>query len=357
MTHQHLIHRQHQARRARAELRLRARQLRAAAVGGAVALGAIAAPAPAATVTINTAVNGTQFIGGGDDLVITADGSISAPGLGNDGVRESTRGASIGSISNAGSIEAGYDTDGAGIGVVEATVEGDITNSGSIVAIEAISLASATVNGNIANSGSLEGEFYGISAWWSAIAGAIQNEAGGSIESIDAFGFSGIDLYLSSVSNGISNAGSITGGFMDAIYISSAEINGGITNTGSIQGGEDLDSGEVVYGGLGVYGSAVITGGITNSGSIQGDDEDGFAWTGSISISTPAQVTGGITNSGSLTGPLQIFGSDGAGGGIDVTNSGDIDLQSSQSGISGDFTQTGTGTLAMTLMSFSDYTG
>ncbi|WP_295881306.1 hypothetical protein [uncultured Thiohalocapsa sp.] len=348
MTPSHLLHRCHQSRRAKTALRLRARQLRAATVGGAVALGAIAVPGPtqAATVTINTAVNGTQFIGGGNDLEITAGGSITAPGSGSgdDGVRESAPGASIGSINNAGSITA---TD-SGIGASTGATVGDISNSGSISAGLGIGLFAATANGNITNSGSIEGFFVGISAAGSStIDGAIQNQAGGTVSG--SF-FSGIQVSGGSVSNGISNAGSITG--FDAISIFSAEINGGITNTGSIQGGYITD--RIIGGGLGVYSSAVITGGITNSGSIEGDNR--VSEDGSIFISSPAQVTGGISNTGSLTGLLQIFGSDGAGGGIDVTNSGDIDLLDSESNISGDFTQTGTGTLAITLLAFGDYT-
>jgi hypothetical protein len=52
---------------------------------------------------------------------------------------------------------------------------------------------------------------------------------------------------------------------------------------------------------------------------------------------------------------LGIVGSDGAGGGIDVVNSGIIDIGASESVISGDYTQQAGGAFKLTLKNFPDY--
>lgn len=79
----------------------------------------------------------------------------------------------------------------------------------------------------------------------------------------------------------------------------------------------------------------------------------------SIAVATDA-VGGDITNTGGLRGDLWIAGSNAAGDGIGLTNRGSIDLGVPavySSLISGDFTQTAAGSLAMTILSFGDYAG
>jgi hypothetical protein len=48
-----------------------------------------------------------------------------------------------------------------------------------------------------------------------------------------------------------------------------------------------------------------------------------------------------VGHSGYIRGALMLFGTDGSGGGIDVTNTGSIDLGTGASHISGSFSQPG----------------
>lgn len=300
---------------------------------------------------------------------IRNSGSISA---GFDGIAVSSSSSVAGSIINSGSITTdafdGIFVDGG------STVGGDIRNTNQIqagsdgIAVE----SSSSVNGDIANSGSITAGFDGIFLFGGTnVDGTIDNS--GSITAGD----NGIFLQSSaSVQTGIVNSGSIVTGDGvgpgtsgdDGIDIESSSVVGGITNApgGSIQADEDgidIDFGSTVVGdvtnaagasiqadddGIDIDHFAGIVGAIVNDGSITAKDA-------AITITSSSGVTGGIMNDGSLTGALRVLGGDGFGGGIDLLNTGLVDLGVSESFISGDFTQDAGGTLAVTLRNFGDY--
>ncbi|MFM8332286.1 MAG: PEP-CTERM sorting domain-containing protein, partial [Candidatus Methylumidiphilus sp.] len=180
-------------------------------------------------------------------------------------------------------------------------------------------------------------------------------------------GDDGIDINTSSVVTGaVVNSGRIEAD-SDGIHVSyAAQVQGGISNTatGVIQvGGDGIDvswngaqaqaiSNEgtitAAQSGIEVDSTAHIVGAISNSGSITGD-------LASIFIESGSSVGGGISNSGTLTGPLKIDGDDGLGGGIDVVNSGTIDIGASESFISGDYAQQAGGKFKLTLKNLTDY--
>ena len=216
----------------------------------------------------------------------------------------------VASVTNAGTItvnDNGIEIGGGG------SVSGNVVNSGTIQASnDGVVLSSGTITGELRNSGSIIGDQDGIYVDDSSeIQGGIINEAGAEIVSSDA---DGIDLNNSSTLASITNAGTITAG----------------------------DNGIEIG-----FGSSV--GSITNTGTITGDDA-------SIDVTESSVVQNGIDNSGTLTGQLDVAGTDGSGDGIDLANSGSIDIGTVASLLSGDFSQTGSGVLAMTVLAFGDYT-
>ena len=250
-------------------------------------------------------VNNSSSITGG--IVNASGGTITSAG--SDGI-DINDGSIVASITNAGTITA--DDNGIEIGR-DASISGDVVNSGTIDADnDGIELDTGTITGVLRNSGVISGDNDGIYVNdTSSIQGGIVNEAGGEIVSDFA---DGIDINDGSTVASITNAGTIT-----------ADDNG-------IE-----------------IGASSTVGSITNTGTITGDDA-------SIDADATSLVQNGIDNSGTLTGQLDVDGTDGSGGGIDLSNSGSIDILDSESLLSGDFTQTGTGALAVMLLSFGDYT-
>jgi len=126
---------------------------------------------------------------------------------------------------------------------------------------------------------------------------------------ISSRGTAAISITNSSLSNGLSNSGTISADFL-GISISESLINDGIFNSGAINAGNT---------GIKIFSTSTISGGISNTGVISvGDDFDGLVISDSV-------VSGDIFNSGSIlaTGSgegLLIFSST-----IDdISNSGTI---------------------------------
>jgi hypothetical protein len=261
--------------------------------------------------TISAGQEGIELSGATVQQGIVNAGSITAA---EDGILIDSAATLNGGIDTSGTISA---QGGDGIRIDQAsTVSGGISNSGSITAsggtvdepsdgIE-VSGLSTTVTGNIVNSGSINAETDGIDISQSA---SVQGDVRNAEDGVITAGESGIEIdAAATVTGNVSKAGEIDSD--DGVQINNAEVQGSISNTGTIDADED---GIVIYG-------------------------------------TGTQVQQGVSNSGTLTGGLAIYGTDGAGGGIDVLNTGEIDLGSSTSFISGDFTQLSAGELALELL-------
>jgi len=267
-----------------------------------------------------------------------------------------------GDISNAGTISAGFD----GIFVSDtAKVEGSVTNTvGAVIDTgqDGISITSTATVGAISNEGTITTAFDGIFVSDAAkVEGSITNAAGAFIDA----GQDGISTTFSATVGDISNEGTITADFDGVFVDAGSTVNGTITNavTGRIDVVDDgIDIGNSTVGGgisnLGIIASgdnaidigstSTITGGINNAGTIT-------AATASIDI-TAGSIVNGITNTGTLTGALRVAGESNSGAGIDLQNNGGrVDIGESESVISGDFSQDGSATLAITLRNFADY--
>jgi len=230
---------------------------------------------------------------------------------------------------------------------------------------------STVINGGVRNAGTIRSSNQagygndGIGVYaGTTVNDGITNAAGGRIDTATNNGDDGIAVEGGNVFGGIGNAGQIDSA-SDGIRLgNSARVRGALNNDGTIHAAEDgiritrdawleqdlVNAGTIEAGGRGiavnavgiVYGNIINTGTITSAGT-------------AIEVSL-ADVYGGISNAGTVTGGLNILGDDGTGRGIDVTNTGHMDLVTSTSTIFGDFSQP-SGTLAMTLLSFGDYTG
>lgn len=243
-------------------------------------------------------------------------GTIDVSGPTSDGITVSSSDVS-GGIHNAGTINAG--NTGIAVDYSGSSIEQGITNTGTIDALYGLYISSASVSGGITN------------------------EAGGLIDSGDV----AIGVYYGNIAGGITNKGTIRAGNQgtwanDGIGLSySTTVTGDITNAAggvidtATNGGDD---------GISVESTSAINGAIVNAGTLDAGDND------ALYVTSGSSVSGGVSNSGSLTGGLAISGTDGTGGGIDVLNTGEIDLGSSTSFISGDFTQMSTGELAMMVL-------
>ena len=188
--------------------------------------------------------------------------------------------------------------------------------------------------------------------------GTINNDSGGQ----------GINIFGSSLSNGLANNGTINGVDNSGILIdNSSNVSGGISNTNIISStnyiGFQLDNGSTLNGGItnsgkiisnssnnpAVYigNNSVVSGNINNSGTIHafgvGDgfqinnssvngsitnSNSGTIWGGGsgLILRVLANVSGNITNSGIITGDanngLALFSTASVGG--NITNSGTI---------------------------------
>ena len=305
-----------------------------------------------------------------DIAAATADGGTLAAGL-----------------VNAGSVAS---QDNAGIRVYAGTLDGGLRNtaSGRVSAPSdhGIYLDVGAIGGGLSNAGLIESGGTGLEVRGETLDGGVANTG-----TLTSTGGDGIVLSLAAASGAVVNAGSIVADGGDGLRLSVASAADGVTNTGSIQaiaGGVVVDSGSALEGdihnaagaeiragvgidliessvggtltnagkitagsGIAISAGAEVAGGLRNDGIIDAD----------VSIAVSADsVSGTVVNTGALIGALSLAGTDASGDGIDLLNSGTIDLGMASLGpslISGDYTQTAGGSLALTLLSFADYAG
>jgi hypothetical protein len=290
-------------------------------------------------------------------------------------------------IVNAGTIGS---QDNAGIRVYAGTLTGGVANTdtGRINAPndDGLFLDIETIEGGVSNAGAIESGGVGVNVRAQSLDGGVTNS--GTVTSSDG---DGIVLSLAAASGGVLNAGTIVANGGHGMSLSVADLGDGITNTGLIQSiasGIALDSGSAVTGdihnasdgairasvgidlvdsrisggianageimagsGIAISGGTEVSGDLTNDGTIDADV--------SIAVSSDS-ISGDVTNTGTLIGDLSLAGTNASGDGIDLVNSGAIDLDLPSLGlslVSGDYTQTGAGSLAITLLPFADYVG
>ena len=287
--------------------------------GGIINSGTVSGPAGAAALMLARGASVAAGLGGG----VNNDGTVSG---GVAGIKMVSAGAINGGITNSGLIQntstPGNLIDYAAILMQDGGLAtGDIVNqpNGRIVgAGQGISLYThSTISGNINNFGTIFGlaphgagiqvqatPSGGQPSDASTLIGAITNQSGAKIS---GFGY-GIRAYKnSSVTNGITNGGLISGSTQYGVGLEqNSTLSGGVVNQGTILGH---------VAGLWL-GTSVINGGVINQGSISGGAYGG------LRVSTSATLSGGITNSGILTsstssGLLVAYGSSISGG---ITN-------------------------------------
>ena len=205
-------------------------------------------------------------------------------------------------VTNGGSITGtaniGEET-GAGILLIdEATIFGDIENTGTITGTgEAIALKiGSEVIGNINNESAITGGDFGILLQDnSTVTGTITNSADANITGTTA---AGILLQGGFINNGINNETDATiNGELAGIYLQPYE--NGSTIDSQIQGGVNNDG--TIRGETGIFleGDSTLAGGISNQGLIDGD---------SIGIVNQGTINGGIDNEGGhISGDTGIF--------------------------------------------------
>jgi hypothetical protein len=272
-------------------------------------------------------------------------------------------GSLSGGIANSGSIT----SDGnAAIRVYADALTGGVSNVGAISAANdaGIDLQIGTIADGLTNAGTIASGGDGFAVQGDAVDGGFTNGAAGSITSSNA---DAVRLSVSAFAGGIYNAGSLAATAGNALSVNDGSYGGGVTNAGAIQaesGGIAIGSDGTVAGEIRNEAGASIGAGVgidLAGGSEAAGIVNAGGITAQVSLSVPTDaVSGAVVNTGTMTGDLWLAGSNAAGDGIDLTNSGSIDLGVPavyDSLVSGDFTQTGSGSLAMTVLTFSDYAG
>jgi len=315
---------------------------------------------------------GAQIIGGNFGISVTQ--STVAGGIVNSGsISGGVGGIAINYSSLSGGItnraSASINGTGSGIELFNSSITGGIVNSGSITGYHnnaisiaggsmvdyiantgsintpgwtGIALSRSTITGGLTNSGSISGNVNGINITFSSLAGGITNSIGGTISAPMLSAGKGINIVGNSDGGStvdfIANLGGAINGGSTGIRLYFATMTGGITNSGSIGGGWG-------NGGIAIV-SSTLVGGLTNTvgGTISGDDNHGVhivkslvdsianigglitAGATGIYVIQQASITGGITNSGSIGGgAIGIFISDSTiAGGIKNTVGGTI---------------------------------
>jgi len=250
-----------------------------------------------------------------------------------------------------------------------------VTNTGtgtlSAPSDSGIYLDVGTIHDGVFNAGRIESKYSGIEVRGTSLAGGFSNS--GTIASTDG---DGVAFVLDSFTGDLENSGTVTADARDGLAVNVSTFDGGIVNAGIIQADEGsgilIGSGAVVTGdlrnaaggrvgaqtGIALGGGSRLGGQLINDGTIEADV--------SIGVADDA-VSDGIRNTGTLNGTLSIAGQNPSGGGIDLTNSGRIDLIDrgidpgaatfTASLLSGDFTQTDSGSLAIAILTFGEYAG
>ena len=131
------------------------------------------------------------------------------------------------------------------------TNDGQINGTTDAIVVQ----TSADVSGGITNSGTIDGG-YGIHVSTSSdISGGVTNQSGGTISGVTAV----LIENSSDLSGGITNSGTISGTNYGIEVINSSDVLGGIVNSGTISGATAIFAS-----------SSSIMGGITNTGTING---------------------------------------------------------------------------------------
>lgn len=147
-----------------------------------------------------------------------------------------------------------------------------------------IAINSSSLSNGLTNNGTISSTNTGISITSaSTINGGLSNNGLISTQNI------GISINHSTVNDSISNTGTINATTGTGIFITaSSTINGGITNSGTITSGG-------VFVGLVVNNNSIINGGISNNGLIEATGSgDG------ILVRSSSTINGGITNTGTI---------------------------------------------------------
>ncbi len=171
-----------------------------------------------------------------------------------------------------------------------------------------INISNSSLSNGISNSGTINTQSMGISiSNVSEISGGLSNR--GVINSING---TGILIDLSTINGGISNSGKIeAGGDLTGIaMINGATIEGDVTNSGLIAAGSG--------NGILLRTDSVINGSIVNSGAIRSAENTGIAVFNELTI-----IQGNISNSGVISGGLQ---------GVSIHNLGGVDGSISNTG-------------------------
>ena len=345
------------------------------------------------TETISGSVTSGRTISGGNSLLITSDGIVTLTYP-----NSITASGAVGSILNAGTIDAGFFT---GITVASGATVGSIGNSGLIQAGTGIQISGASVN-TISNSGSINANSQNaVRVDGAGSIGLIENTGTILTPSSDAFmvvmnsGSTIGTIRNSGVTSGSKSLLTLGGGtigsfinsgeFTPATNSSSAAItvNGAgvvltsFTNTGTITGiaplnlingsiGTIVNSGLLRgYGATAFYIAATGTlGSISNTGTLAGKFNNASSnaltitgGTGTVYGSLVGQAdgyTGTITSAGNLTlGGNTFLGSNIAvsSGTGRVTNTGTLYTQRATT-ITGNYTQSPSATLIIGVGSF-----
>ncbi|MDZ5699001.1 autotransporter domain-containing protein [Chelativorans sp. M5D2P16] len=222
-----------------------------------------------------------------------------------------------GDVTNSGTITgAGGGTD-VGISIFDSTIDGAIDNSGSISGSDnAVQISNTSIGNGITNSGSISGGDHGITMIGGSLSGGIVNAASGVIENSSTVSSHGVVRLngLTSFTGGFVNDGTINGNygfFLDNVVTTSGGIvNNGVMNVsggGLVTAGASIDTitggmtnnGTITFGtsGLSVGDAATFSGGITNTGVLEGTE----SWSSGIILAGVGDFSGGIDNSGSIS--------------------------------------------------------
>jgi outer membrane autotransporter protein len=215
---------------------------------------------------------------------------------------------------------------GISVAVTNLTITGDVTNAGNIIAVtDGISLAGGTIEGGVSNSGTIvatSGD--GITWTGSLISGDVANSG-----IITATSGTGIALNGTIIGGDVTNSstGVITADNGIVLGVTGT-ITGDLTNAGSIIAATTgisvigTVSGSLINTGfidptIGINVTGAIDGGIFNSGDVIAT---------SIGILVTGEVGGVITNSGTISGDVAGIDLDGADTATDVTQTAGLIL-------------------------------
>jgi outer membrane autotransporter protein len=174
----------------------------------------------------------------------------------------------------------------------------------------------STLNDGLANSGTIHGGGGGGNGVGihlvslSTLSGGLTNSVGGMISGDK----NGIELFLSTIDNGLTNNGTISGN-NSGILLTAGVLNHGLTNSGMISGGTP-GGGPSRDGGIYLVGST-LNGGLVNDGTISGNFKPGIR-------SSQSHFTGGLINNGTILGApeaMYLYNGSLIGG---LTNNGTI---------------------------------